>query len=248
MCDMFLGYAVVNGNCNGVSGCGWESDGVDYSDAFFSTNEECENECSNQAYTCEDIEYDYDQLHSGEFTACEVDYDCVAVWGHCDIGLGGCHYSVNEILYPEEEIDNLADQWITDDCMQAVCDCSSPPYAQCIDGACTSAYCFEDNPAGCFETGCEEGYSCVNDPNSCTPSTCSCSGFYGYWFCTEDCGGGSCILLGDINYDSFINIIDVVTAVNHILVDEYNFIADLNQDNSLNIVDIIVLINIILGD
>ena len=247
VCDMFLGYAIVDESCEGVSGCGWDSNGIDYSNIFFDTIEDCEINCLDEPYICEDIEYDYNQLHSG--TACEVDNDCAAVWGHCDVGLGGCHYSVNEELYPEEEINSLVQQWVNDDCMQSVCDCMDLPYAQCVDGECTSAYCQGDNPAGCYETGCEDGYVCIDDFNFCTPSTCFCdpSVFYGYWYCTEDCGGGSCVILGDINGDTSIDIVDVVSTVNSVLEDSYNILVDMNSDNNLNVADIVIIINIILG-
>ena len=249
VCDMFLGYAVVYGECNGVSGCGWESSGIDYSDAFFDTIEDCESSCLEPPYVCEDIEYSYDQLHSAEY-ACNVDNDCMAVWGDCDIGLGGCHYSVNEELYPEEEINHLVEQWQNSDCSGGVCDCMDSPYAQCIGGICISAYCQGDNPAGCNQTGCDDGYICIDNLSACTPSTCFCNDddFYGYWYCTEDCGGGSCSILGDINQDSSINVVDIISIVNIILESNYNILGDVNQDNNLNVSDIVILINIILGD
>ncbi|NNC82203.1 MAG: T9SS type A sorting domain-containing protein [Flavobacteriales bacterium] len=34
-CQMFMGWAIVNGVATGVSGCGWEVGGVDYSQAFY---------------------------------------------------------------------------------------------------------------------------------------------------------------------------------------------------------------------
>ena len=134
--------------------------------------------------------------------------------------------------------------------MQWVCDCSAEPYAQCIDGSCTSAYCMSDNPAGCFQTGCDEGYECIVDPNECVPSTCFCDGFYGSWYCTEDCGGGSCVeadLLGDLNGDGQINVVDIVAAVNLILNGQYHAMGDMNGDDMLNVVDIIMIVNIILN-
>ena len=250
MCDMFLGYAVSNESCVGFSGCGWDLNGIDYSNVFFNSIEECESSCFIDMYDCEDIEYHYNQLHINDYALCEIDDDCIAVWGHCDVGLGGCHYSVNENNYPQQEINNLVVQWLDGDCTQGVCDCLDLPYAQCIDGVCTSAYCLEDNPAGCFSTGCDDGFTCMNLSDSCTPSSCFCNEdqFYGYWFCTEDCGGGTCIILGDINQDTFINITDIVSIVNSILIDNYNPIGDVNQDSLLNISDIIILVNIILGE
>ena len=211
---------------------------------------ECEEACGGGNMTCDEINVEYESLHSGDYATCEFDNDCGAVWGACDVGLGGCHYSVNEENYSEEEIDGLIDMWIEGDCMQWVCDCSAMPYAQCIDGSCTSAYCMSDNPAGCFQTGCDEGYECIIDPNECVPSWCGCDGFYGDWFCTEDCGGGSCIessFLGDLNGDGVINVMDIVLAVDAILHSEYDPMGDINGDGQLNVVDIVQLVNIILG-
>jgi hypothetical protein len=53
-------------------------------------------------------------------------------------------------------------------------------------------------------------------------------------------------LLGDLNYDGEINILDVILAVDMILHGEFNSLVDLNQDQNLNISDIILLINLIL--
>ena len=252
LCDMYLGVGYMDGSCQNISGCGWDVDGVDYSGAFFDTIDQCENICNINPDVCEDIEYDYDQLHSGDYATCEFDNDCMAVWGHCDVGLGGCHYSVNEDAYLEEEINTLVNLWIQEDCMTWVCDCSAEPYAQCIDGTCTSAYCMEENPAGCFQTGCDEGYECVALPNDCVASSCGCDGFYGDWYCTEDCGGGTCVTIsssGDFNNDDSINILDVIILVNHILSPDTLELegADMNNDGMVNILDVIVLINIILS-
>ena len=249
LCDMFLGYAIVNGVCNGVSGCGWESDGVDYSNAFFNSFNECENNCINEPYECENIEYDYDQLHSGAYTECNDNSDCTAIWGDCDVGLGGCHYAVNESLYQEDQINDLVSLWIDNDCMEWVCDCASLPNSICNNGNCELAYCYDPNPAGCVSTGCPENYGCVDYEYSgdCMPSSCFCDEFYGDWFCTEDCNGGTCFQLGDINYDDTINVIDVVSIVNSILgLSDFNPLADVNSDATIDVIDVIVLINLIL--
>ena len=55
-------------------------------------------------------------------------------------------------------------------------------------------------------------------------------------------------LIGDINLDNSLNVLDVVVIVNLILNEEsYNELADMNSDGSINVQDIIVLINIILN-
>ena len=227
------------------------------------TNGFSSNEVSNlvislipETTTCDEIEELYDSLHAEEYTNCEFDNDCVAVWGHCDVGLGECHYSVNEEEYPQDEINNLVNTWNDEECMTWVCDCSAEPYAQCLDGTCTSAYCMSENPAGCFQTGCDEGYECIILEEECVPSSCFCDEFYGDWFCTEDCGGGTCYLtqvLGDINNDTQINVLDVVLLVGFILGNEIPddiqyFSADINSDGSLNVLDVVSLVGIILGN
>jgi len=55
--------------------------------------------------------------------------------------------------------------------------------------------------------------------------------------------------LGDVNGDSYINILDVVLAVNMILGDEELNLefSDMNQDGVLNVSDVIIIINRILG-
>ncbi len=249
LCDMFLGYAVVEGMCNGVSGCSWESNGTDYSDAFFNSYSECENNCINEPYVCEDIEYDYDQLHSGPYAECNNNNDCASVWGDCDVGLGGCHYAVNEYMYPESQINTLVSLWIYNDCMEWVCDCASLPSSVCNNGNCELAYCYDENPEGCFSTGCSEDYSCLDfeETGNCVPTSCYCDEFYGDWWCTEDCNGGTCYLNGDINFDGNIDIVDVVMVINMILgLLEVSPLSDFNSDNITNVIDVILMVNAIL--
>ena len=255
MCDMYMGVAVVNGVCEGVSGCGWTLDGFDYSDAFYNSFDDCEQNCLENLYTCEDIEDNYGELHTGIYSACELDNDCMSVWGHCDVGLGGCHYAVNTEEYPSYQINALVNDWDTYECGGGVCDCMGLPNAVCNDGNCDLAYCYDENPAGCFSAGCPEGYECIDTLDNCTPSSCFCdeSSWYGDWYCTEDCGGGVCIpiLYGDINSDSFINVSDVVLLINIILnpdINEYYEIADIDLNLEINILDVVLLVNMILSN
>ena len=60
-------------------------------------------------------------------------------------------------------------------------------------------------------------------------------------------------LLGDLNYDGDVNVVDVVILVNFALListpNANQFIsADINDDNSINVIDVVQLINIILSD
>ena len=55
-------------------------------------------------------------------------------------------------------------------------------------------------------------------------------------------------LLGDVNGDGILNVLDVVTLVNIILNnDDYILAGDMNQDGALDVLDIVTLVNIILN-
>ena len=55
------------------------------------------------------------------------------------------------------------------------------------------------------------------------------------------------IMLGDLNQDEILNILDIIIMVNIILeLDGYDSLADMNEDGIVNILDVITLINTIL--
>ena len=58
-------------------------------------------------------------------------------------------------------------------------------------------------------------------------------------------------LVGDVNQDGFVNVLDVVGMLNYILgtlipSNEQYALSDINQDDILNILDVVLLVNIIL--
>ena len=58
---------------------------------------------------------------------------------------------------------------------------------------------------------------------------------------------------GDVNMDNLVNIVDIVTVVNHVLGQVYLegvalSLADMNSDSIINILDIISIVNVILGN
>ena len=56
-------------------------------------------------------------------------------------------------------------------------------------------------------------------------------------------------LLGDMNDDGLLNVLDVVSLVNTILNDDdYILLGDMNQDGVLNVLDIVQLVNFILDN
>ena len=54
-------------------------------------------------------------------------------------------------------------------------------------------------------------------------------------------------LIGDLNNDNIVNVLDIILLVNFILDgQEYSANTDINSDNEINILDIIALVNMIL--
>ena len=52
---------------------------------------------------------------------------------------------------------------------------------------------------------------------------------------------------GDFNFDSIINVLDIVILVNCIFEDSCSNCFDLNYDDEINVVDIVTLVNIVLN-
>ena len=68
-----------------------------------------------------------------------------------------------------------------------------------------------------------------------------------------DLMGISNIVLGDINFDGIINVLDIVVLVNIVLGinqnidDDTSYAADLNQDSFIDILDVVLTVNIVLN-
>ena len=62
------------------------------------------------------------------------------------------------------------------------------------------------------------------------------------------------IIPGDINFDTLINVLDIVSIMNFVVNDDQDpsnlelQAADVNQDSVLDVLDIVVIINIILSE
>jgi hypothetical protein len=82
MCDMFLGYTWLNGNCAAVSGCGYTIGNIDYSPNFYTTAWECQQNCGNPLTDC----INQWQIEQGYLVDCSPDVDPVC-------GCNGIEYS-----------------------------------------------------------------------------------------------------------------------------------------------------------
>ena len=85
----------------------------------------------------------------------------------------------------------------------------------------------EDSP--CIDAG---------DPSDTDPDG-SVRDIGAYWYGVD--------LLGDVNGDGYINVVDIILVVNYILDDLYNTEGDVNNDGVLNNLDIVTLTTLILG-
>lgn len=106
MCDMFLGYGWTGDSCQGISGCGWINNGIDYSDYFFTSAAECQSECSDS------------------FVGCTVD----------EVEINGLCFNALDIDYIQQMIDNSYASNIDLDCEDGDDYCGSPnPYMDSSD-------------------------------------------------------------------------------------------------------------------
>ena len=56
------------------------------------------------------------------------------------------------------------------------------------------------------------------------------------------------VIIGDLNFDGIINVIDVVLLVNIVLNNEIDSNADINNDGTVDILDVVQIINFILNN
>ena len=60
------------------------------------------------------------------------------------------------------------------------------------------------------------------------------------------------MLLGDVNSDGLINVLDVVSVINFILsinipVGDQFVLSDITEDDVINVLDVVLIVNIILN-
>lgn len=98
-CDMAMGFAVVNGTCQSVSGCGWTVDAFDYSPYFYDNIEDCQA-CEPEG-GCED-------LGGIDFGDCEMGMGVALIYGSCQY-VSGCGFIVENIDYSPYFYESMQD-------------------------------------------------------------------------------------------------------------------------------------------
>jgi len=90
-CDLFMGMGVINGTCQGISGCGPVVDGIDYTPSIYPTSEQCEACLVTLAEPCTD-------LASVDFGMCAMPLGIGIVNNEC-VFISGCGWIVDGIDY-----------------------------------------------------------------------------------------------------------------------------------------------------
>ena len=94
LCDMVLGYGVVNGVCSFISGCGWVVDNVDYSLALVPNFEDCQaclTENPIDAEPCTDLD-------GIDFGACSM-FMGIGIINDTCVSISGCGAVVDNVNY-----------------------------------------------------------------------------------------------------------------------------------------------------
>jgi len=234
-------------------------------DMFFGTivNYQINFRCDGQVV--EFIDIDYDAIHSILFREGYnyIDSECAENFENC----------CDAVEIAEDECGGLGCYipQCTASCEWEPMQCwSSTGYCWCVDengveieGSSTPSWqgypdCEE------YSEDCIDGE--INNDNPCNPMEC----WDGEWIeiiidCPEwfgvPCEGGvyippeenqccsECVLLGDINIDFNLNVLDIISIIDIILTGgQYNIIADLDYNGNINVVDIVQLVNIILNN
>tara|TARA_Y100001963_G_scaffold77553_1_gene107475 strand:- start:1553 stop:2476 length:924 start_codon:yes stop_codon:yes gene_type:complete len=119
--------------------------------------------------------------------------------------------------------------------------CPGFSYPQCCGGeiwGCTDSNACNYNPnANVEDNSCDYGIECPDGSFACTIAECP-----------DD------ILMGDVNLDGQLNVLDVVQQVGYVLdpaaveyTEQQINAMDMNQDGVINVLDVVMLVQLILG-
>ncbi len=249
---------VCFGDDSSCAGC----DGVPNSGLVYDECGECggggipEGECDCSGNTLENYycDEDGDNLGCGEPTlSCgppRTDRDCIGwVLNNDDEGYCDCYaniYDCNGDCGGEADLDS---------CLV----CSGGDTGHEADSDIDECnVCFGNNSSCADCAGVPNGTAVLDECGVCdgggiADGECDCDGNI-----LDDCDvcggdGSTCWMLGDINLDDSINVLDIVMLMDFILGNQIpdgveSIQADMNGDGSLNVLDVVMIIDIILGN
>lgn len=98
VCTMAMGVALINGQCVGLSGCGWVVNGVDYSVYSFASLEACQTACGSECLDLEGL----------DFGPCDMVMGTALMGGSC-VEVSGCGWVVDGVDYIGYSFASVAD-------------------------------------------------------------------------------------------------------------------------------------------
>ena len=250
-CEMVIGVGWNGQDCTWFSGCGTvdENNGIDYADAFFDSIEDCEQVCFGN-----DGGNGYAMLAlDGLVTSPGTEFS-VPLYLESDLNVAGVQFS---IYASGEGFPN----YIIGAGIESVDDCFSANFNN-LDGSFLGII---FSLEGCTYSSNEMVHiaNLIYESSSNTPSGSDFMLDFESTLVSDSQGNeilsygeGATILigvLGDVNSDGDINILDVISIVNFaIYVETPNesefWAADLNGDSMLDILDIVNIVNMILDN
>mgnify|MGYP001183148005 CR=1 FL=1 len=250
-CEMVIGVGWNGQDCTWFSGCGTvdENNGIDYADAFFDSIEDCEQVCFGG-----DGGNGYAMLVLDEVVTSPGTEFSVPLYLESDLNVAGVQFS---IYTPGEDFSN----YIIGAGIESIDDCFSANFNN-LDGSFLGII---FSLEGCTYSSNEMVHiaNLIYESSSNTPSGLDFRLEFESTLVSDSQGNeilsygeGATILigvLGDVNSDGDINILDVISIVNFaIYVETPNesefWAADLNGDSMLDILDIVNIVNMILDN
>lgn len=196
----------------------------------------------NCYWTSNIINYNCYQFGSSEACSQYSDYGCEWTWSW-----GGWGNHGNSCSGGSFQIDNgYCEEVILPDCSDMNSnECNSSDYCDWVVdisyGNCSSltvTQCYS-YPQECYVDPGLPGWYDSSGPPHCDGGTYQIDNS----FCED-----SEFMLGDLNGDQIINVLDVLRVIDIIMDSDYLEFADMNSDNIVNIQDVIYIVNIILNN
>ena len=107
LCDMFMGFGMINGECVGITGCGPIVDSVDYGAYIHQTLEICEAVCAAHCLDMANL----------DFGDCTMALGVGLINGTC-IAISGCSWEINGVDYQNYFFESIAE---CESCINTLC-------------------------------------------------------------------------------------------------------------------------------
>ena len=247
-CDMFLGYAVSGDSCQPFSGCGTidEESGLDYSSFFYNSMEDCEIECfENTNNPTAYISLNDVLVSSGqEFN--------VPIFLESNVDVSGIQFSISQDSTSDDSMIFPSGLEIQNECFSSNFNSLNGEFIGIIFSIDGCSYAANQNHyLGdlIYEYG--DNFNLQSQFNL----------FFNTTLVSDNQGieipstGNGCSIefgsVGDVNFDTELNVLDIVLIVNYAIFFEIPsdiqfWAADINNDSFINVLDIVQIVNLIL--